>query len=71
MMVPIQWLTDELLGQIYIAHVFPDILFQAYIFILALLRHLVSTLAIFCVASIKVYLCQMDNICYYIHKSMF
>lgn len=71
MMMPIQWLTDELLGQIYIAHVFPDILFQAYIFILELLRHLVSTVAIFCVTSIKVYLCQMDNIGYYIHKSMF
>lgn len=71
MMMPIQWLTDELLGQIYIVHVFPDILFQAYIFTLELLRHLVSTLAIFCVTSIKVYLCQMDNIGYYIHKSMF
>lgn len=71
MMMPIQWLTDELWGQIYIAHVFPDILFQAYIFILELLRHLVSTLAIFCVTSIKVYLCQMDNIGYYIHKNMF
>lgn len=70
-MMPIQWLTDELLGQIYIVHVFPDILFQAYIFTLELLRHLVSTLAIFCVTWIKVYLCQMDNIGYYIHKSMF
>lgn len=67
-MMPIPWLTDELLGQIYIVHVFPDILFQAYIFTLELLRHLVSTLAIFCVTWIKVYLCQMDNI---VHNSMF
>lgn len=70
-MMPIQWLTDELLGQIHIVHVFPDILFQACIFTLELLRHLVSTLAIFYVTWIKVYLCQMDNIVYYIHKSMF
>ncbi|XP_027736510.1 mitochondrial 2-oxodicarboxylate carrier isoform X5 [Empidonax traillii] len=40
MIMPIQWLTDELLGQIYIVHVFPDILFQACIFTLELLRHL-------------------------------
>ena len=37
-MMPIQWLTDELLGQIYIVHVFPDILFQAYIFYLRVIE---------------------------------
>lgn len=45
-MMPIQWLTDELLGQIYIVRAFPDILFQAYIFTLELLRHLVSSLTV-------------------------